>query len=298
MKTLNELIERAKSAKTRRLAVAEGADAGVLSAVHQAAEQDLVNPVLFGNVARMNEIAAEMGLNLASMELVDCPTPELAAREAVSCVHRKEADIVMKGLVGTDVYLRAILNKEWGLRTRSILSHVALFEVPAYHKLLLVTDAAMNIAPDVEQKVHITKNAVSFMAPLQEDPVKVAFIAHNEKVSPGVPASEDAAMLAMMARRGQLGNIIADGPLALDNAISHEAAEHKGIDSPVAGDADVVICPDIQSGNALYKSLTYFASARCAALIAGAAAPVVLTSRADTPENKLMSIVFAALTAR
>jgi len=298
MKTLNELLERARTAKTRRLAVAEGADIAVLHAVSEASRQDLVSPVLFGNVDETRRLAAENQISLDNMELVDCPSPEVAAREAVSCVNRKEADIVMKGLVGTDVYLRAILNKEWGLRTKSILSHVALFEIPAYHKLLLVTDAAMNIAPDLEQKVHITKNAANFMKPLLTEPPKVAFIAHNEKVAPGIPASEDAAMLRVMADRGQLGDIVADGPLAFDNAISREAAEHKGIISPVAGDTDIVVCPEIQSGNALYKSLTYFARARCAALIAGAAAPVVLTSRADSPENKLMSIVFAAVTAQ
>lgn len=298
MKTLTELLERAKSARTRRLAVAEASDPAVLQAVSRAVEDNLVEPVLFGNRENIRKQAEELGISLEQMTVTHCDSPQEAARQAVTAVSEKEADIVMKGLVSTDVYLRAVLNKEWGLRTRSILSHVALFEIPGYHKLVLVTDAAMNVAPDILQKVHITGNAVQFMQNLVSDKPRVAFLAHSEKVDPESPASADAAMLTTMAHRGQLGNILADGPFALDNAISAEAAAHKGIGGEVAGDADILICPDIQSGNVLYKSLTYFAQARCAALIAGAAAPVVLTSRADTPENKLMSIVFAVVSSQ
>ncbi len=298
MKTLTELLDRAKSARTRRLAVAEASDPAVLQAVSRAVEDNLVEPVLFGNQETIKRQARDLGIPLDNMTISHCDTPQEAARQAVTCVSEKKADIVMKGLVSTDVYLRAVLNKEWGLRTRSILSHVALFEIPAYHKLVLVTDAAMNIAPDIQQKIHITKNAVQFMRNLVSDKPRVAFLAHSEKVDPDSPASADAAMLATMADRGQLGDILADGPFALDNAISAEAAAHKGITGDVAGNADILICPDIQSGNVLYKSLTYFGSARCAALIAGAAAPVVLTSRADTPENKLMSIVFAVVNSQ
>jgi len=297
MKTLNELVKQVVSLPPKRIAVAMAGDGPVLEAIAEAMKLGIVKPTLYGDREKIESLAAEKGLSLTGCTLIQSQTAEDCARMAVSAVSHGKADIVMKGLVSTDVFLRAILNKEWGLRTNSVLSHVALFEVPAYHKLILLTDAAMNVAPDLEQKVHITRNAIRFMEKIVDGTPKIAFIAHSEKVMAKNPASVDAALLSTMARRGQLGKIIGDGPLALDGAISAEAAAHKGIDSPVAGDADILVCPGIQSGNALYKSLTYFAGARTAALIAGARAPIVLTSRADSPENKLLSIVFAVVNA-
>lgn len=295
MKYLSELIEKVKAVDAKLVAVVESADVPVLEAIKEAKTLGIIQPILFGNKEKTIELAKTIDFDLSDVEIHHCETPEISAKEAVVCVSSKKADILMKGLVGSDVYLRAILNKEWGLRTNSILSHIALFEIPTYHKLLLVTDAAMNISPDAKEKALLTKNAVSFMKNIVEGKPKVAFLAHNEKVVPDNQASNDAAVLTMMAKRGQLGDIIADGPFALDNAVSKEAAEHKGIDSPVAGDADIVVCPDIQSGNILYKSLTCFAAGKAAALIAGAKAPIVLTSRGDNAETKLLSIVFAVL---
>jgi len=297
MKSLNELIQQASALPPKRLAVAMAGDGPVLEAIAEAMSLGIVKPTLYGDRERIEALASERGLSLSGCTLIQSQTPEDCARMAVSAVSHGKSDIVMKGLVTTDVFLRAILNKEWGLRTNSVLSHVALFEVPAYHKLFLLTDAAMNVAPDLEQKIHITRNAVRFMENIVAGAPKIAFLSHSEKVMASNSASSDAALLAIMARRGQLGNVIADGPLALDGAISSEAAAHKGIESDVTGDADILICPGIQSGNALYKSLTYFAKARAAALIAGAKAPIVLTSRADSPENKLLSIVFAVVNA-
>jgi len=297
MKSLNQLIQQASALPPKRLAVAMAGDGPVLEAIAEAMSLGIVKPILYGDRERIEALASEKGLSLSGCTLIQSQTPEDCARMAVSAVSHGKSDIVMKGLVTTDVFLRAILNKEWGLRTNSILSHVALFEVPTYHKLFLLTDAAMNVAPDLEQKIHITRNAVRFMEKIVEGVPKIAFLSHSEKVMASNSASTDAALLAIMARRGQLGNVIADGPLALDGAISVEAAAHKGIESDVTGDADILICPGIQSGNALYKSLTYFAKARAAALIAGAKAPIVLTSRADSPENKLLSIVFAVVNA-
>ncbi|NOZ12312.1 MAG: bifunctional enoyl-CoA hydratase/phosphate acetyltransferase [Acidobacteria bacterium] len=297
MKTLNELIKQAASVPPRKIAVAMAGDGPVLEAIAEAMKLGIVKPILYGDRPRIETLAEELGISLSGCTLIQSQTPEDCARMAVSAVSHGKADIVMKGLVSTDVFLRAILNKEWGLRTASVLSHVALFEIPAYHKLILLTDAAMNIAPDLQQKVHITRNAVRFMEKVTDGAPKIAFLAHSEKIMAGNPASADAALLSAMAKRGQLGNVIADGPLALDGAISAEAAAHKGIESTVTGDADILVCPGIQSGNALYKSLTYFAKARTAALIAGAKAPIVLTSRADSPENKLLSIVFAVVNA-
>jgi len=295
MRYLSELIEKAKKIEAKTVAVVESSDIPVLEAIKEATKLEIIKPILFGNKDKTIELAKTIDFDLTGVEIHNCASPEVSAKEAVTFVSTKKADILMKGLVGSDVYLRAILNKEWGLRTSSILSHIALFEIPAYHKLLLVTDAAMNISPDIKGKAFITKNAVSFMKNLVNGKPKVAFLAHNEKIVPDNQASNDAAVLTMMAARGQLGDIIADGPFAFDNAVSKESAEHKGIKSPVAGDADIVVCPDIQSGNILYKSLTCFASGKAAALIAGAKAPIVLTSRGDNSETKLLSIVFATL---
>ena len=295
MKKLSNLIDKAKGAQKKKIVVVEGHDIPVLEAIKEALSYGIIEPILVGNSEKIEKSLKELGIPLNSVEILNAHTPEEAAKNGISLVSKKMGDIVMKGLISTDTFLKAILNKEWGLRTNSILSHVALFEIPSYHKLLLITDAAMNIAPDINQKIHITKNAVNFMKNIVDNKPKVAFLTHNEKVKPGVQASEDAAMLSTMAKRGQLGDILADGPLALDNIISKEAAEHKGIKSEVAGDADIIICPEIMSGNALYKSLTYFAKAKAAALIAGAKAPVVLTSRADSAETKLYSIVFAVV---
>ncbi len=295
MKNLNQLISKAKGAEKKKIAVVEGHDLPVLGALKKAIELKIVFPVLYGDKNKIEDSLKKAKIPFSEAEIIHTENRLESAKEGVSAVSRGEADIVMKGLIPTDVFLKAILNKEWGLRTNSILSHVALFEIPSYHKLLLITDAAMNINPDINQKIQILKNAVNFMKNIAEGKPKVGLLAHNEKVKPEVSASSDAAIITVMAKRGQLGEIIADGPLALDNIISKEAAEHKGIKSEVAGDADIIICPEIMSGNALYKSLTYFAKAKCAALIAGAKAPVVLTSRADSTETKLYSIVFAAV---
>ncbi len=295
MKKLSNLIDKAKGTKKKKIVVVEAQDLPVLEAVKEALELEIIEPILVGEKKEIEKALKETEIPLNKVEILNSHSPEESAKNGISLVSKKLGDIVMKGLIPTDTFLKAILNKEWGLRTNSILSHVALFEIPNYHKLLLITDAAMNIAPDLNQKIHITKNAVNFMKNIVDGKPKVAFLTHNEKVKPGVQASEDAAILSAMAKRGQLGEIIADGPLALDNIISKEAAEHKGIKSEVSGDADIIICPEIMSGNALYKSLTYFARAKAAALIAGAKAPVVLTSRADSAETKLYSIVFAVV---
>jgi len=295
MKRLKELIDKAKSTNKKKIIVVEGHDIPVLEAIKDALELNIIEPILIGKKEKIEHSLKETGIPFHKIDILNTEDPQQSAKEGISIVSKGKGDIVMKGLIPTDTFLRAILNKEWGLRTGSILSHVALFEIPAYHKFLLITDAAMNIAPDVNQKTHITMNAVNFMKNIVEEKPKVAFLTHNEKVKPGVQASEDAAVLTMMAKRGQLGDIVADGPLAFDNIVSKEAAEHKGIKSEVAGDADIIVCPEIMSGNVLYKSLTYFAGAKAAALIAGAKAPVVLTSRADNAETKLYSIVFAAV---
>jgi phosphate butyryltransferase len=203
----------------------------------------------------------------------------------------------MKGNVPTALILKAVLNKEWGLRTGNVLSHVAAFEVAGFDRLTFITDAAMNIAPDLQQKAQIIENAVEIAQSIGVNHPKVAPIAAVEVVNPAMQATVDAASLTMMNQRGQIRNCAVDGPLALDNAVSHHAAEHKGIESEVAGQADILLVPNIETGNALYKSLIYFAKAKVGAVIAGAKAPIVLTSRADSAESKLFSLALAICSA-
>jgi phosphate butyryltransferase len=209
-------------------------------------------------------------------------------------VHDKEGDILMKGNITSAHFLRGVLDKECGLRKSDVLSHFALFEVPTYHKLLGVTDAAMIIAPDLKTKVAIINNSVEFMNKIGITRPKVAVLGAVEMVNEAMPATLDAALLAKMGQRGQIKNCIIDGPLAYDNAISMESAKHKGIVSDVAGDADLLVVPDIEAGNILYKAYGFSANAKLAATILGAAAPIILTSRSETEESKQASIVMAA----
>ena len=203
----------------------------------------------------------------------------------------------MKGNVGTATLLKGVLNKEWGLRKNELLSHIALFEVPAYHhKLIALSDVAMNIAPDLNAKVNIIRNSIEFLNKLGINEPKIAVLGAVELVNDMMPATMDAALLSKMADRGQIPNCLIDGPLAFDNAISAASAKHKGIRSNVAGEADMLLLPDIEAGNVLYKSFVFFANAKVASLILGASAPIVLTSRSDSEESKLDSIILAAAT--
>ena len=224
-------------------------------------------------------------------------SPQKAAELAVKAVKENEAGTLMKGNVPTAVILKAVLNKEWGLRTGNVLSHVAAFEVTGFDRLTFITDAAMNIAPDLQQKAQIIENAVGIAQSIGVKMPKVAPIAAVEVVNPAMQATVDAASLTMMNQRGQIRHCVVDGPLALDNAVSHHAAEHKGIESEVAGQADILLVPNIETGNALYKSMIYFAKAKVGAVIAGAKAPIVLTSRADSAESKLYSLALAICSA-
>jgi len=220
-----------------------------------------------------------------------------AVEASIRLIRQASSQILMKGNVPTAKLLKGVLNKEWGLRTGNILSHFALFEIKGYHKLLGVTDVAMNIAPDLETKTGIVNNSVQFLNKIGIINPKVAAISAAETVNQSMTSSVDAAIISKMSERNQITNCIIDGPLALDNAISKESAMHKGIQSKVAGDADLLLMPNIEAGNVLYKSLSFFADARIAAVILGAKAPIVLTSRSDSEESKLNSIYLAALGA-
>ena len=295
---LEHLIDQAAGQPKKTVAVAVAEDHEVIEAVAKAITLQLAQFRLYGNQEKIMGMLQEHGLQTSEhIEVIAATSSAEAAELSVKAVRNGEADVLMKGNIPTANILKAVLNKEWGLRKGSVLSHVAAFEVPNYNRLIFVTDAAMNIAPDVTQKAAIIQNTVEVARAIGIDLPKVAPIAAVEVVNPAMQATIDAAMLTQMNRRGQIKNCVVDGPLALDNAVSQIAAEHKGIVSDVAGKADILLVPTIEAGNVLYKSLVYFADAKVGAMIAGAKAPIVLTSRADSAETKVYSLALAVATA-
>ncbi len=291
--SLEALREVNGNAKRSMLAVAVAQDAEVLLAVDGAYNLGIAGAILVGNEAEIRQIGAKLSIDLNKYTIVDEPDKVEACRKAVKLVRDQEADVVMKGLVDTSIILKAVLDKEIGLRMSPVLSHVAVFEVPGYDRLFYLTDAAMNIAPDLEAKKHILRNAVQVAHALgNENPIAVALCA-VEKVNPKMQATLDAAALVEANQAGQIQGCTVLGPLALDNAISVEAAKHKGITDPNAGKADILLVPAIEVGNVFYKSMVFMARAKNAGVIVGAKAPVVLTSRADSDETKLNSIALA-----
>ena len=295
---LNQILEEAIKRPSNRIAVAVAQDHEVLEAVNEAQQKGMVEAILTGDRSLMEPIAEECSIDLSNFEIIDEKDVAKAAAKAVELVKNGKANLLMKGLVNTDVYLKAILNKEKGLRTGELLTHVAVFEVPDFPILQIVSDAAININPDLMEKVQIIKNAIKVARALGNTEPKVAILSATEKVNAEkMPSSGDAAIISKMAERGQIKGAIIDGPLALDNAVSAESAKIKKIDSPVAGHADILITPDIDAGNVLYKSLIFHAKAKVAATVMGVACPVVLTSRADSNESKLYSIALASLIA-
>ncbi|HFK1762038.1 phosphate butyryltransferase [Bacillus wiedmannii] len=295
---LEHLIDQAAGQPKKTVAVAVAEDHEVIEAVAKAITLQLAQFRLYGNQEKIMGMLQEHGLQTSEhIEVIAAASSAEAAELSVKAVRNGEADVLMKGNIPTANILKAVLNKEWGLRKGSVLSHVAAFEVSNYDRLIFVTDAAMNIAPDVTQKAAIIQNTVEVARAIGIDLPKVAPIAAVEVVNPAMQATIDAAMLTQMNRRGQIKNCVVDGPLALDNAVSQIAAEHKGIVSDVAGKADILLVPTIEAGNVLYKSLVYFADAKVGAMIAGAKAPIVLTSRADSAETKVYSLALAVATA-
>lgn len=293
---LDSLIDKATQFKNITVAIAAAEDEDVLEAVAEALKRNLSHFLLFGDKEQILDIINTHYPEMAKdnrLEIIHAPTSQLAAERAVKAVHLNEADVLMKGNVPTAILLKAILNKEIGLRTGNVLSHVAVFEIPDFDRFILITDAAMNLYPDLQQKEQIIRNSIEIAKSVGIDMPLVAPIAAVEVVNPSMQATMDAAILTQMNKRGQIKNCIIDGPLGLDNAVSSLAAEHKGIKSEVAGRADILLVPTIEVGNTLYKSLTYFAKAKVGSVIAGAKAPIVLTSRADTAESKLYSLALA-----
>ncbi|MBP2240809.1 phosphate butyryltransferase [Cytobacillus eiseniae] len=297
---LDSLIKRATQYEEKTVAVAAAEDHEVIEAVAEALNHNLAKFILFGDKEKILQIMDEHHGDLAKnekLQIIHTPSSAAAAEHAVKAVKLNEANVLMKGNVPTATILKAVLNKEYGLRTGSVLSHVAVFEVEGFDRFTILTDAAMNIAPDLTQKAQIINNAVGIAKSIGVETPLVAPIAAVEVVNPAMQATLDAAALTAMNKRGQIKDCIVDGPLALDNAISLAAAEHKGIKSEVAGQADILLVPTIEVGNALYKSLVYFAKAKVGAVIAGAKAPIVLTSRADSAESKVYSLALAICSA-
>lgn len=291
---LADLYEIAKKNRKKRLVVAVAQDEHSLEAVCAVVKMGLVDATLVGSSAKIKAIAEKLKLDLAGFNIMNEENDAAAVKLAVKLVHDKEGDILMKGNVPTAVLLRGVLDKECGLRKSDVLSHFALFQVPTYHKLIGLTDGAMVIAPDLKTKIAIINNAVEYMNRLGYVKPKVAILGAVETVNESMPATMEAAIISKMNQRGQIKNCIIDGPLAYDNAVSIESATHKGIVSDVAGDADLLVVPDIEAGNILYKAYGFSANAVLAANVLGAAAPIVLTSRSDTEEAKQASIVMAA----
>ena len=292
-----EVIKFAKERGPKTISVACCQDKEVLLAVEMARKEGIANAILVGDIAKTEPIAKELGIDLANYELINIEDLVEASRKAVELVSSGKADMVMKGIVDTSIVLKAVLDKEIGLRTGKVLSHVAVFDVNGFDRLFFITDAAMNLAPDVAAKKQIIENAVDVAHALDIEVPNVACLCAKEKVNPKMKDTVEAAELQEMCEKGEITGCVVGGPFALDNAVSEEAAAHKGVNHPGAGKADILLVPDIEAGNVLYKSMVFFAQAKNAGVIVGAKAPVILTSRADTEETKLNSIALGVLMA-
>lgn len=295
IRDFDELLQVAKQRPKMKLSVAAAQDDEVLKAVEAARKLGLIDGILVGDREKIGKIASEISIDLNNYEIIEEKDLKMAARTAVALVSQGKADFLMKGILGTADLLRAVLDKEIGLRTNSLLSHVMIYSVSTYHKLIFLTDGGMVTYPDLNQKIQIIQNAVKVAKSMGIAPINVVPLAAVEVINPDMQATLDAAALSKMNQRGQIKDCIIDGPLALDNAISKEAAKHKGIESPVAGEADILLVPNIESGNLLGKSLTYFANGKSAGIVMGAKCPIVLVSRADSQESKLYSIALGCV---
>jgi phosphotransacetylase len=290
-------MERCRGLAPIPTAVAYPCEATALSGAIDAGTQGLIVPILVGPAATIAEIAKTNGIDLGGAEIVDVAGSHASAAKAVELVRQGKAELVMKGSLHSDELLGAVIAKETGLRTGRRLSHAFLMDVPTYHKVLIVTDAAINIAPTLEDKVHICQNAIDLARTFGVERPKVAILAAVETVNSKMPATVDAAALCKMAERGQIKGGTLDGPLAFDNAISREAAQIKGITSEVAGDPDILLAPDLEAGNMMAKQLSFLANADSAGIVLGARVPIILTSRADSLRARIASCAVAVLAA-
>jgi phosphotransacetylase len=291
---LEFFIEQAEKARPIRTAVVHPVDGNSLIGAVEAAEHDLIVPILVGPESKIRSVAEEQNLNINGFELINTEHSHAAAELACELVKKSQAEALMKGHLGTSELLRAVVHKTKGIRTERRLSHVFVFDVPNYHKPLVITDAAINIVPDLFCKRDITQNAIDFCKALGVDTPKVAILSAVEKVNPNIQSTVDAAALCKMADRGQIVGGIIDGPLAFDNAISQQAAIDKHIVSVVSGDADILLAPDLEAANMIAKQLIYLANAKSAGIALGARVPIILTSRAEKTLGRLASCALAS----
>ena len=291
------MLERCRGQQPIPTAVAWPCEETALAGAIDAAKDGLITPILVGPATTIAELAKKKGMDLRGIEIVDVGESRAAAAKAVELVREGKAELLMKGSLHSDEILGAVVSKEGGLRTGRRLSHVFLMDVPTYHKVLIVTDGAINIAPTLEDKVDICQNAIDLARAFGVERPKVAILAAVETVNSRMPATLDAAALCKMAERGQIKGGALDGPLAFDNAISREAAKIKGITSEVAGDPDILLAPDLEAGNMVAKQLSFLANADSAGLVLGARVPVILTSRADSLRSRIASAAVAVLAA-
>ncbi|MFA9555997.1 bifunctional enoyl-CoA hydratase/phosphate acetyltransferase [Evansella sp. AB-rgal1] len=299
--TLEELITAIQERKNcQRIVVAHATHISLFYAAKKAIELKLADFIFVGPKEIMSELKTEAGLSQTTdkvFRLLEAQDEQESSRIAVEMVAKGEGDVLMKGMVSTSLLLKAVLNKEFGLRSGNVLSHLAGFSIPNKENMIFLTDAAMNISPNLQEKVQIVQNAVEAVRKIGINKPKVAVIAAVETVNPAMEATIDAASLTVMNKRNQIKNCVIDGPLGFDNAVSLEAAEQKGIRSEVAGQADIIVAPSIDVGNVLYKSLTIFGNATVGGMIVGARSPIVLTSRADSVESKVFSMAMAVSTS-
>ncbi len=298
LKSMSDLKGIVAGKPRKKLVLAAAQDQHSLVAVLRAWKDEIIEPIFIGDTEEIQTLCNENGYDITGLRIIHEPEIEKSVEMAVKMLSSKQADILMKGKVGTSSLLKCVLNKEWGLRTGNLLSHIALFEVDTYHKLIAVTDVAMNIAPNLKDKISIVNNSVSFLNRLGYVMPKVAVLGAVEMVNENMEATLHAALLSKMNQREQIRNCIIDGPLAFDNAVSLESAKLKGIKSEVAGDTDLLLMPDIEVGNVLYKSMVFFAKAKVASIILGAQVPIVLTSRSDSEQAKYDSILLSAAASK
>lgn len=297
IKNFEAIIEKAKDLGPKTIAIAVAQDEDVLSAVENARKLGITNGILVGDQGIIEAMAANLGIDLVNYKVVHETDKYECCKKAVELVRDGQATMLMKGFVDTNVILKAVLDKATGLMAGKLLSHVGVLGINGYDRLFILSDSAINIAPTLEEKGEIIRNAVKVAHGLGNENPKVAILCAVEKVNPKMQATIDAAELEKMNQEGLIEGCTVGGPFALDNAVSLEAAKHKGIEHPVAGSADILIAPDLEAGNILNKSMEYFAFAQKAGIIMGAKAPIVLTSRASSDESKMNSIALAVLTA-
>lgn len=297
IRSLEQLKKYAKNLPSSVISVVRADEVETLAAVKEAVDGGMVECILVGPEEGIRKAAAEADFDISGIRIVNAEGDKESAAKGVELVRNGEAQVLMKGFVASSTFLKAVLDKEHGLRGEGVLSHVAVFDVPSYHKLLVITDAAMNIAPTLEQKEGILKNAIIVARALGVEVPKCTYVCAKEVPYEKMPCTMEAAEMQKMADAGEFGDILFDGPLALDLAVSPVAVKIKRIESKVAGDADLLLMPDIEAANVLYKGLIFLASSELGAVIMGAKNPVILTSRADSAESKLCSLVLSAVVA-